>query len=134
MLDISFFQETRDSDAVWCPIGDGEVEVLVRPWMNPACRRAMQPVLRKYGRIIRRGNVSPHKLVEIYSDVVLDTVLEDWRGLGQNGKEIKYSKDKAQKLFRDYPPLLDEIIECASEQGNFRQAEVEEAAEKMGNG
>lgn len=43
-----------------------------------------------------------------------------WKGLGEDGTEIPFSKENAERLFKKYPFIRDQVIEASDDVMNFR--------------
>ncbi len=78
---------------------------------NPEYKKAFKRLYKPYTKQLRRGkDVSADIEERIQTDVLIDTLLKDWKGMpGENGKEIPYSKELARDLVTD--PELKELKE-----------------------
>lgn len=73
------------------------------------------------------AKVDPHdeeKLQDIQARIMADHVLVDWKGIAQNGKELKYSAATAYKILRDekYQDLFNLIVRESLKYENFSAA------------
>lgn len=53
------------------------------------------------------------------SDKILSELTVDWKNIKINGKEIKFSKEKAYEIYRDYPILKKQVDIFVSNNKNF---------------
>jgi len=67
---------------------------------------------------------------QIMAKAVSETILLGWKGLQMDGKELKYSTEKAYEILAD--PTAEEflalILEYAQDNERFRNAKLEEMA------
>lgn len=65
----------------------------------------------------------------IYLKVFLDTVLKGWKNIqDKNGADIPYTRENAEKLFKQLPRLYDELNARAAEVDTFKEEVREEDA------
>ena len=66
---------------------------------------------------------------------VVASVIKGWEGFILNGEEVPYSPQKALEIIQDeqFEPIYEFVIECASQEADFKQSAYEEDAEDMGN-
>lgn len=50
---------------------------------------------------------------------VLAQATVGWRGMVEDGTEIKFSTAEAERIYRDYPIIRKQVWEAASNEGNF---------------
>ena len=93
------------------------------------------PVVKNYSRKIinemkikeqaakRRGreveDMSIEEMEEQYSKAAAVRVI-DWSGIGDEGKEIKFSKEEAERLMLKYPFIREQVMEESDNILNFR--------------
>lgn len=66
----------------------------------------------------RRGPVSP-KVAEDQMMERLVALTKGWRGLTEDGKELKYSPQEAERFYRAYPHYADLATAFAFDRRNF---------------
>ena len=115
--------KNKEKDGVWEDLGDG-CSVLVARYGNPAMIKAY----RKYPRVLRQrlesGQVDDDKSATVLSKVIADTVLLDWNGLKEDGKEVVYSKEECVRVLTEYPDVRDMIFEMANEAARYHDEGV----------
>ena len=115
-MELKDFKTDRDKekDGVWEDLGDG-CSVLVARYGN----QAMVNAYRKYPRVLRQrlesGQVDDDKSSNIMAKVMADTILLDWKGLKEDGKEVPYSKEECVRVLIEYPDVRLMIFEIANE-------------------
>lgn len=64
--------------------------------------------------------------------ILSETILLGWKGLTENGKEVKYTKSKAKHYLTDpdYNEFRVLIMGLASDQEHFRYKDIEKKAKK----
>jgi hypothetical protein len=64
---------------------------------------------------------------------VSETVLLGWKGLAQDGKELKYTKEKAFEILAEdtSEEFLALVIEYAQDNENYRNEEIEEEVKNL---
>ena len=123
----------KEKDGVWEDLGDG-CSVLVARYGN----RAMINAYRRYPRILRQrlesGQVDDDKSATILSKVMADTILLDWDGLKEDGKEIVYSKEECVRILTEYPDVRDMIFEIANEAARYHDEGVSKTTKNSKSG
>jgi len=124
--------QNLETEGVWENLGDG-AHLLVARAGNDNWNAEYQRI----PRTIRRKIENPPKVSEQFRDekiceLMANTILLDWRGLADEGKEIKYSKENAKKLLLKYPEFRDFVFQLSNDPNRFLQ-EGEEPAEETGS-
>ena len=115
-MDLKDFKtdKSKEQEGVWEDLGN-ECSVLVARYGNSAMIRAY----RKYPRMLRQrlesGQADDNNSATILSKVMADTILLDWKGLKEDGKEIAYSKEECVRILTEYPDVRDMIFEISNE-------------------
>jgi len=125
---------TTESEGQWFPLILIEgAHVKVARAGNPAYKKALKRLYKPYTKQLRRGkDVAPEVEDRIQINLLVDTLLKDWKGLpGEDGKEVPYSKETAKLLLTD-PELkeLKEEIIGYSEEFEAYQENLNEDLEK----
>ena len=78
------------------------------------------------------GNATPEQSRKVIAKLLSETVIFDWKGLKDAGKEISFDKDLCYKILvsEDTSWIADRVIEFASDLTNYRNDEIEEEAKK----
>lgn len=110
--------------------GDGGVFRIKRAGgANNEFAKALEARTRPYRRQIEMGTIDQKVADKLLIETFVDTVLITWEGVkDREGKDIKYSKEAAVKLFTDLPELFVDIREKAMNVANFLIGNVEDDA------
>jgi hypothetical protein len=118
----------------WFPMSMLEgVEVKVAKSGNPNYEKLAQKLYKPYqDQIRRRVSLSEGVTKRITTDLIVRTLLMDWRGMpGEDGKEVPFSKEVARELLDDpeLKEIREEILGFADNFSAF-QMEADEDLEK----
>lgn len=120
-----------EEEGTWVPYPyDEKIEVLL-------VRFNSKPVQKKFEQLykVNRKALRSKKLQgEITRQVIAEDILKDWKGLEEDGKPFKYSKENALKLVND--PSAHDFVDwiCDESQNllNFVEGEdLSETAEQL---
>ena len=114
--EFSFDPDLANS-GVWIPIGDG-AELLVARMNNDNYRKGLRAALLPYSR--RGMTLSEKQNVEVMTTAASQHVLLGWKGLKEDGKELKYSPEEAKRLFDEYQDFFQLVVGVASDSDQFR--------------
>lgn len=140
MIDLKKLKKSYGTDlkaeleGKWFPLAllDG-VEVKVARAGNVKYKKALRRLYKPYTKTLRRGKDLSQEVEErIQTDLIVETLLIDWRGMpGDDGGEAPFSKEIAKELICDpeLKELRDEIISFSEEFEAF-QADQDEELEK----
>lgn len=119
--------QNLETQGVWEDIGDGAWLLVAR-----AGNDNWNAEYQRMPRTIRRKIENPPKGAEGFRDekiceLMANTILLDWKGLADEGKEIRYSKENAKKLLLKYPEFRDFVFQLSNDSNRFlRESEKEE--------
>lgn len=71
----------------------------------------------------RRGKESQEMTLEEAEDLAIETTLVrviDWRGITENGKDVPFTKENAERIFREHSWIREQVMEESSQLLNFR--------------
>lgn len=94
---------------------------------TPNFQRVYESRLKPHRRKQRDGTLSGDVENKILCEVVAETILLDWEGFTNNGKELKYSKKAAFDLLMEHIDFRNEIVELATTESSFYADYVEES-------
>lgn len=118
-------QKEREARGVWLPITGG-AKLLIARAGNENYVREYNRIPRATRRRIEEGRVSAESAEPVLAALIVNTVLLGWDGLTEDGKVVKYSKEKATEYLIKYPQFFTLVWELATEEENFHQEGVEE--------
>lgn len=119
----------KKSEGTWVPIQE-DLELKLAYLGEDNFQKRMEVLKRPHKRKIEDGTFPPSEFAKLTGRVIAETIVKDWRGLeDDDGKAIKYTKEKALELFTDpnLEDLRDYVVSFASNRDNFRVDEIEEA-------
>lgn len=106
----------------WFPLKDAKLK-LARTG-NPRYREKLRVELNIHREAIDKGLLDLELNDNVMIDVLVDTILLDWKGFTDGGKEVPYSKQKAREYLTKYRDFREFVAATADKMDNFRtQAE-----------
>ena len=121
---------TKEKEGVWYDIAEG-LRMRIARIGNPNYQKRFQILSKPYRRSIRRGTLSDDVAEKLLVQCMSETIVLDWEGVEDEGKEIPYSKDAAVDLLTKYPELRGYINDIANELEGFQEEFVEEGDENL---
>lgn len=128
MFDLSKkydFDPNKEVDGVWEQI-EGGASLLIARMGNLNFQKA-------YGKIPKAMQLSiDNKTIEdedsgiILSNILAKTILLNWKGVGENKKELKYSEKSAAEYLLKYPDFRSLVIDLSNDLEKFHRDEVVE--------
>ncbi len=115
----------KEQEGAWVDFGEG-IRIKIARIGNPRYQEEFQRVSGPYKRQMRRGTMRDEVAEKLLTKVMAKTIVLDWEGLEEDGKAVKYSAEKAERILTDYPDLRDEIADLAKDIASFRAEEDEE--------
>lgn len=110
---------------VWEDISEG-ARLLIARVGNEAYQKRYRRVPRGIRNQISSGVLDDKVTEDVMCRLLADTILLDWEGISDDGKEIKHSKDKAYEMLRSYRDFRDLVWDVANDQSRFRDEDIEE--------
>ena len=122
-VEIEFAEATND---------DGSVPTFIISRMGKSNKRyskAIEAASRPYRRQIELGTMKPEVSERIFLEVFSDTLLTGWKNvIGEDGQELKYSKEAAIALMNALPDVYDRLQLESTIASNFRDQALESEA------
>lgn len=105
------------------------IDVKLRRMTSKASMEARRRLDKQYrGKMNKKGEYDMDFGMKVLVEQMAEGVIVDWRGIyDRDGKEIKFSKEKAIELMTKLPTFRDTILINAQELDNFRIEEREDA-------
>lgn len=119
------------TEGKWFPLSmlDG-TEVKVAKSGNPNYEKLAQKLYKPYqDQLRRRVNLAAGVTDRIQNDLIVQTLLLDWRGMpGEDGTTVPFSKEEAMKLVSDpeLKEIKEEILGFSDNFSAFKMAEDKE--------
>ncbi len=122
-----------ERDGIWVDY-DEETSFLVARWLNPQHKAFVQKAVKPYIRKHRRSELPEGIAEQIEIQAMVETILLDWKGLLNAGKEIPYSKGEALKLLNDPAQswLLAWLQEESQDMTAYQMEALEEGVDNVG--
>lgn len=134
VLDITkhVFTETSQKGR-WVELSEGG-EVLVARWNNPQFRKLQTKLYQDFrrpranGPHIKNNKIPSEVQEEITFELVMKTVLVDWRGFAEGDKDFPCNEANKRLILgnENYRWIFDEIVQAAMDEESYRQANIEE--------
>jgi len=121
----------KESEGSWVNIGGGiEVKVKRAGMSNKPFAFEQAKMIKPFSKQLNLGTIDPDVMRQINAKLFAKHIVEDWRGVVIDGKELPFSKEKFKELALDMPDFLNEVIIAATELQNFQDDEDEELEKK----
>ena len=121
---------TKSEDGVWMEY-DGAQFKIAR-FGNPQFVKYAEALRRPYQRQIDNGTLSVEKQTELGAKAMARYILLGWEGFTVDGKEVKYSEDKALELLShpDADEFRNVISSLSQDVEAFREDKVSQTEKK----
>lgn len=116
--------QVKEEEGVWVDI-DIDAQIKVARLFNDRFTRMMAAARRPYGRKVEQDTTLQEKLLV---EVMAECILLDWKGLTEDGKELKFSKKRGLELMQQSRDFRNIVTQAATDAANFHADEVEEDA------
>ncbi len=120
--------KVKEEAGVWVSLGDG-AEVLVARLTNKSYVAAIKRLTMPHRVALRNRSLPEDLNFDITIKAMAEAVLLDWKGFQENGKNLAYNREAAERLLKDYADFREQIAGIASDMDNFK-SETEAAIEK----
>lgn len=115
-------------DGVWEDFGGGTT-VLIARIGNENYQKVFRRISKPYQNAIRRGTLGNDKAEDLLIQAMADCIVLDWKGLKEDDKPVKFSKEECVRVLKEYKDFRDHVSELANSMEIFRQ-EMDSEAEK----
>lgn len=118
------------------PVGKDEptAQIRVARSGNQRTREYRRKALRPYRQLVRQMGELPEEASEkVLNDTLAHTVLMDWDGVEIDGEEPKYTPELGVKVFVADPEFREAVLDISGSAQAFRDDDIAEAAEQLGN-
>lgn len=121
---------TKETEGVWYDMAEG-LRMKIARIGNPQYQKRFQALSKPHRRAIRRGTLSDDVAEKLMIKCLAETIVLDWEGVEDEGKEIPYSTEAVIELLTKYPELRNYINDIANELEGFQAQEDEEAVDNL---
>jgi len=118
--------EKKEIEGVWEDMGDG-FSIKIARANNPNYDKWFTRLTKGIKRQLRNDTVPEEKSRAIMIQIMAKTILLDWKGMFEDGKEVKYSEKEAVRVLTEYKDFRTTITEMSSSITLFRMEEDEDA-------
>ena len=130
MTNIFEMFETDDlleTGGIWIDYGEaGKFLVARQGGANTKFSMVLEAKMRPHRTKMDKKTMPIDLADQVLRETFVEACLLGWEGIkGRDGKEIKFSKAAANKLFEDLPDLFNDLREQAGEMNNFKVGEIE---------
>lgn len=120
----------KELEGVWHDLGEG-LEVLVARIGNPKYKKRFQAITKPHRRALDRKTLPDEVAERLMIQCMSETILLDWKGLEEDGKEVPYSTENAIRILTEYRDLREYIDDISKELEGYKQEEDEEAIDNL---
>jgi len=122
--------KTKEQEGVVHEMGEG-LKVRIARIGNPKYQKRFQALSKPHRRALRRGTLSDEIAEKLLIQCLAETIVLDWEGLEENGKEVKYSTENAVRILTEYPDLRNYVNDIANEMEGYQEDDNEEAIDNL---
>lgn len=128
-MDIGTFKTNQqaEQEGVWVDAGEG-LKLLIGRITNRKYIRLVQKLGMPHGRRLAAGRVDPELLEGITTKAIAKHVLLDWKNLQEQGKDVPYSVETAERFLTEMPDFKELVTSFASDRELFIKEQEEAAA------
>lgn len=117
----------KEVEGVWEDLGDG-AGLLIARMGNKRFAEGYAAIPRGTRRMIESDKLSDDAVDDIICKLLAETILLDWKGVEEGGKEVPYSKETAADFLKRYPDFRQMVWTISEEQNRFHQDSIEDDA------
>jgi hypothetical protein len=100
--------------------------ITVRRSNNKRFKDMLTSLRKPHEQRIQRGTMDQKVLDKLTRKAVAREVLIGWKGIKVDGKNVKYSPEKAEELMERFEDFQEDILTAANTRETFRRQVVEE--------
>ncbi len=121
------YDRNKEEDGVWFTTLEG-LELKIARLGNSKAAKLTRKLAIENQRALRRDK-SGDLLLELAIKVHAKHILVDWKNVLEEDEKtiIPYSSKKAEELFTEFPAFLEEVLEYATREDEFREEVIAEA-------
>lgn len=86
-------------------------------------QKILSEVMKPYKEQVKRGTLSEDKDRRLTLTAFVRGCLVDWKGLEDNGKNLKYTEQAAIDLLVDLPDLANDLLAYSQDMANYQDLE-----------
>lgn len=120
----------KETDGIWKDMGDG-LSMRIARMNNANYRKRFQVLTKPHQRALRKDRLSEDIAEKIMIQCLAETIVLDWKGVEENGKEIPFSVENATRILTEYPDLREYVNDIANVMDGYKLEDDEEAIENL---
>jgi hypothetical protein len=121
----------KEQDGAWVMLEGGvEVKVKRAGMGNKPFEFDRSKMFRPFNKQIMAGTMEPDILRQIHTTLLAKHIIVDWKGILEDGKPVKFSKEKFIEFANMSSDFLQGVLTAANEQQNFQDGEESEIVKK----
>lgn len=120
----------KEQEGVWKDMGDG-LSMRIARMNNPNYKKRFQVLTKPHQRALRKDRLSEDIAEGIMVRCLAETIVLDWKGVEEDGKETPYSVDNAIRILTEYSELREYVQEIANVMEGYKEDDDEEAVENL---
>jgi len=122
----------KSTDGVWVDI-DEKTKLKIARFLNPKHRAYVNRAMDPYKRASRIGQLDDATTDKVEIEAIANCILIDWKGITENGEEVKYSVKKAIAYLSDpsLPHFISMVRELSNEMALFHEDTVQDASTNL---
>lgn len=117
-----------EQEGVWTDIGNG-CSIKIARVGNEHYTALFRKLSKPYQNQIRRGTLPNDKAEDLLIQVMAESIVLDWKGLEEDGKPVKYSRETCARILKEYKDFR-ELVSDLSNSLELFKAEMDAEAEK----
>jgi|TARA_Y100000310_G_C20704101_1_gene833180 DNA-binding sugar fermentation-stimulating protein len=129
-VNSAFANPEVEKEGAWVRYRDGS-KIKIARIGNANYTRSYDAKFKAHRRKQRAGTLETEVEQRLLCEVVAKTILLDWQGFTQNGKEFKYTEKRAMDLLESNIDFRNEVVELAVEEENFHSELLQESEKNL---
>ena len=122
--------KVKEKEGVWQDMGDG-LKMRIARIGNPKYQKRFEALSKPHRRALRRGTLSNEIAEKLLVQCIAETIVLDWEGVEENGKETPFSVENAVRILLEYPELRKYVEDIANEMEGYKAEDDEEAIDNL---
>jgi hypothetical protein len=122
-----FTDHDLEENGVEVQIGE-DAYITVRRSNNERFKRLLTRLRKPHEQRIQRGTMDQQVLDGLTRKAVAQEVILGWRGIKLDGKNVKFSAEKAEEMMKRFEDFQEDILTAANTRETFRREVTDENA------
>lgn len=122
MYDISSIDSSKKSEGTWVEFQGAMF--LIAHASRLSFQRELAKLQQPYIRKIEKGTMDPEVSLDIVSKALAKHILLDWKDVGSQGEELKYTPELGERVLKMNDELREFVSSASSDIDNFRREAI----------